>query len=139
MIGIGGTSTGKSHTLGLIINALDDCKEKSRLGPKDIKSDTGFDIHLSINRACAFIIDEWGKYQKKLFGPKANTSQEGIVRALLDGFEGFKRKANVVALGASDKTKKTVDLGRVCPSLLSMTTDESMWSNLTNAIIEDGF
>lgn len=139
MIGIGGTSTGKSHTLGLIINAIDDCKEKSRLGPKDIKSDTGFDIHLSINRACAFIIDEWGKYQKKLFGPKANTSQEGIVRALLDGFEGFKRKANVVALGASDKTKKTVDLGRVCPSLLSMTTDESMWSNLDNGIIEDGF
>lgn len=138
-IGIGGTSTGKSHTLGLLINTLCDCKENSRLGPKDIKSDTGFDIHLSINRASAFIIDEWGKYQKKLFGPKANTSQEGIVRALLDGFEGFKRKANVVALGASDKTKKMVDLGRVCPSLLTMTTDDSMWSNLDMGIVEDGF
>lgn len=133
------TSIGKTLTMQLMSQVLDEAGEGLRMGPNDIISDKGFYNDLKANRAKLFAIDEWGHLQKTIFSEKANGSQQLIRRALLSSFTAFGAVHNKTASRADDKNFKAVDLGPLCPSVFGATTEVAMFESLNKSFVDDGF
>lgn len=138
MMVIAETSIGKSETMKMMSKVFSFAQDGERMGPKDIVSDKGFYNDLSINKARMFPIDEIGELFSTIFGPKANASQTGIKRALLDGFSAFGMEYNKTASKADSKNNPIMDLGRICPSIFGVTTPGKIFDAMSSADIVDG-
>ncbi|AWD90204.1 bifunctional DNA primase/polymerase domain protein [Dickeya phage Sucellus] len=138
MMVVADTSVGKSITMGLVSKVFDFCNETNRIGPKDIVSDKGFFNDLLIDPARFFQLDEIGELFSVIFSPKANSSQILIKRAILDGFSGYGNKINKTASRADSKNNPIVDAGRICPSILGVTTPVKIFKAMSSNDIIDG-
>lgn len=138
MMVVAQTSIGKSETMKMQAKVYQFAQDGERMGPKDIVSDKGFYNDLAINKARMFPIDEIGELFSTLFGPKANASQQGIKRALLDGFSAFGMEYNKTASKADAKNSPVMDLGKICPSIFGVTTPTKIYSAMSSGDIVDG-